>query len=149
MSLLLFTSTQNTVDWSSVMAVQPLTQRVARATGGGVKLFFLLWCIWHWRDGWGENGQHKFWCAAGHSERAPGAGAAPARTANALAAWPLRGADREPHGAWAAMPLHGANPNATWHLGGSSTRGRTQRHLALGSWQKSRLDMAAPAPRGA
>jgi len=33
--LLLFTWTQNTVDFSSVMAELPLQQRVARTAGGG------------------------------------------------------------------------------------------------------------------
>ena len=81
---------------------------------------------------WGESGTEgmvgekiistSFGGAAGHGERAPGASATQ----------PLCGADQAPHGAWAALPLRGADPSATWHLGGSSTRGRTSATWRLG-----------------
>jgi len=44
-------------------------------------------------------------------------------------------------GAWAARPLCGTNPSTTWCLGGSNALGRPQHHMALGSWQKTRLAM--------
>jgi len=48
----------------------------------------------------------------------------------------------QPRGAW-------ENPSATWLLGGSNAWGRPKRYLALGSWQKAQLAMAAQPPRGA
>jgi len=63
----------------------------------------------------------------------------PARTTSALAAQPLRVADRAPYGAWAALPLHGADLSAHLAFGRLQYAGRTPRHLALRSWQKARL----------
>jgi hypothetical protein len=65
------------------------------------EVIFLLGCIWHWRDSWGKNSQHKFWWGCRPWERAPGADATHARTI----------------GAWAARPLRGADLSATWCLG--------------------------------
>jgi len=47
-----------------------------------------------------------------------------------------------PHDAW-------KNPSATWRLGNSNARGGHKCHLALGSWQKTRLAKVAQPPRGA
>jgi hypothetical protein len=84
---------------------------------GRDRVVFSLGCICYWRDGWGENDQHKFWC-----------GCKPWRA-----------------GTWQWRYPH----KDTWCLDGSNALGRPQRHLALGSWQKARLTMAAPPPRGA
>jgi len=43
---------------------------------------------------------------------------------------------RAPPGARAA-PLREADPSTTWRSGGSNTRDRPKRHVALGSWQKA------------
>ena len=50
-----------------------------------------------------------------------------------------------------ALRLPGAGrPSATCLLGGSAlARGKPERHLALGFWQKARLAMEASTPRGA
>ena len=114
-----------------------LDTKSCNGSGGGMGLSFC----------WGAFGikgmvrekivSTTFGGAAGHGERAPGTGAAHARIVGASVGRPLRGADREPYGAWAALTLRGADPSATWRLGGLSTRGRPQRHLALESWQKA------------
>jgi len=57
---------------------------------------------------------------AGHEERAPGTGTMLIRTP----------------GAWAARPLSRADLSTTWCLGDFNARGRSQRHLALGFWQR-------------
>jgi len=60
---------------------------------------------------------------ASHGERAPVTSAARARTISASTARPFHGADQASHGAWAALPLRGVDPSATWCWGGSRTRG--------------------------
>jgi hypothetical protein len=119
------------------MVAQPLTQRVAMAAGEGRGCLFAgvhLALKGMVRE---KIVSTTFGGAAGHGESAPGTGAAHARIVGASVGRPLRGADREPYGAWAALTLRGADLSATWRLGGLSTRGRPQRHLALESWQKA------------
>jgi len=53
------------VDLSSVMAELPLPQRVGKNIGEG-GFVFLLGCMWHWMNGWGENSQLQFWWGRRH-----------------------------------------------------------------------------------
>jgi len=55
----------------------------------------------------------SFGGAVGYRERAPGANTTHARTIGASTARPLRGEDRAPRGAWAAVPLRKADLSAT------------------------------------
>jgi hypothetical protein len=60
--------------------------------------------------------------AASHREWAPGVGTTHARTIGASVDRPLRGADRAPHGAGAALPLRGTDLRATWRKGWTQPR---------------------------
>jgi hypothetical protein len=61
--------------------------------------------------------------------------------------YPCTGQTRASPDAWvlAKGPIGYEGPNTLWCLGGSNARGRPQRYLALGSWQKAWLPMTTPS----
>jgi len=112
---------------------------------------FLPGCIWHWRDGWEENGQHKFWwgcrpwgvgtwrwiCLRKDTWRLGCPALARGRPERHMVngrPCPCAGQTRAPPGAWAAL-MHGVDPSSTWRLGLGKKPDwlwQPQRHVALG-----------------